>query len=417
MQETQETQDRPDDANDVYLQEVTVNLAYPVYFTRHVFDDANPILENAIVPTRPQARVLVYVDSGVAECCPNLVSDITRYVEQRAPRIGLVRRPCIIAGGEQAKNSWHKAREIAETLGDHQLDRHSTVIAVGGGAVLDTVGFAVSLVHRGLRLIRIPTTVLAQNDAGVGIKTGINAQGTKNFLGTFAAPFAVIIDSTFLTTLSDQHWRGGIAEAFKVALIKDAAFFDLLCRHARRLRDRDPAAMDHLIRRCAQIHLDHIRSGGDPFETGNARPLDFGHWSAHRLETLSDFTIGHGQAVSVGIALDATYAHRTGRLDAADLDRLLTGLRDAGLPTWSAYLDQRNIEGRLDILDGIEQFREHIGGQLAITLPDSIGRSHEVHALDPVIIEEGIQHLKDRWENDADRESQAPHVLPEYPPR
>jgi 3-dehydroquinate synthase len=412
MQEPHNPYGMPEHADDVYVQKIQVNLAYPVYFTRHVFDLDNPVLANAIALTPPQTRVLVYVDSGVAQCAPDLLSDITRYAEQYAPRIALVRRPCIIAGGERAKNSWHKARDIAETIGDHQLDRHSTVIAVGGGAVLDTVGFAVSLVHRGLRLIRIPTTVLAQNDAGIGVKTGINAQGTKNFLGTFAAPFAVINDPVFLTTLDEPHWRGGIAEAFKVALIKDADFFDFLCAHARHLRDRDMDAMVQLIRRCAQIHLDHIRSGGDPFETGNTRPLDFGHWSAHRLETLSDFTIGHGQAVAIGIALDACYASRTGHLGQDGLQRLLTGLSTVGLPPWSAYLDQRNVEGRLDILDGIEQFREHIGGPLCITLPHSIGKSCEVHDLDPVIIESCIQYLKDRWENDADREQQAPHVLP-----
>ena len=174
-------------------------------------------------------------------------------------------------------------------MNDQRIDRHSSVIAIGGGAMLDVVGFAAAITHRGVRLIRMPTTVLAQNDAGIGVKNGVNYLGKKNFLGSFAPPFAVINDFTLLYTLRPQQWRDGTAEAVKVALIRDRAFFEWIEANAARLVERDSTAFRFLIRRCAELHLEHITAGGDPFERGSARPLDFGHWSAHKMESLSQF--------------------------------------------------------------------------------------------------------------------------------
>ena len=236
--------------------------------------------------------------------------------------------------------------------------------------------------------------MLSQNDAGVGVKTGMNEHKAKNFVGTFAPPFAVINDFEFLRTLEDREWAGGMSEAFKVAIIKDAGFFDFLCRNASRLRNRDMAAMETLIRRCAILHLDHIRKGGDPFEFGAARPLDFGHWSAHRLEIMSGYRLGHGQAVAIGIALDSYYAMRKRLITKTEFERIIDGMRACGLPIWSNLLERRDGHGKLAVLAGLEQFREHLGGELTVTLPDSIGRKIEVHDMNPRIIREGIAFLK-----------------------
>ena len=177
---------------------------------------------------------------------------------------------------------------------------HSYLVAVGGGAVLDAAGVAAASAHRGMRLIRVPTTVLSQDDSAMGVKNGINAFGKKNYLGTFAPPFAVINDSSFLSTLSDRDWRGGATEAVKAALIRDPDLFELLEHHAPALRDRDLAAMVQVIRRSAKLHLQHIATGGDPFEHGSSRPLDFGHWAAHQLEQATNNRLGHGEAVAAG---------------------------------------------------------------------------------------------------------------------
>ena len=244
-----------------------------------------------------------------------------------------------------------------------------------------------------MRLVRLPTTVLAQNDAGVGIKNGMNEHGRKNFVGTFAPPHAVIDDFSFLDTLDDVHWRGGISEAFKVAIIKDADFFAWLEQHASRLRSRDAGAMEQLVRRCAVLHLQHIGTGGDPFEHGAARPLDFGHWAAHKLEALSGFAIGHGQAVAVGIALDSYYAAAKGLITTAARDRIIRALQRTGLPVFSPYLTVPGRNRRLAVLDGLAEFREHLGGHLTVTLPSGIGARVEVHAMDERIVARGVRWL------------------------
>jgi 3-dehydroquinate synthase len=338
----------------------------------------------------------VCVDSGVAASHAHLVQDIRAYFHDRPDTLELVGSPEVIQGGEAAKRDWDRVKELMWTIGNNHLDRQSFVIAVGGGSVLDMVGFGASLVHRGLRLIRVPTTVLAQNDAGVGVKNGMDEHGAKNYVGTFSPPFAVLNDFSFLATLDNRDWVGGVAEAFKVALIKDADFFDWLCANAERLRRRDQAAMETLVHRTAILHLEHIRTSGDPFEFGAARPLDFGHWAGHKLESMSGYTIGHGQAVAVGIALDSYYAMRQNLIAAEDFERIVGALKRAGLPVYDALLEERTRDGVLVILDGLRQFQEHLGGALNVTLPDGIGAKVEVHQVFADIVEQAVAALKER---------------------
>jgi 3-dehydroquinate synthase len=238
--------------------------------------------------------------------------------------------------------------------------------------------------------------VLSQCDAGVGVKNGMNEHAQKNFVGTFAPPFAVFNDFSFLPTLETRDWLGGVVEAFKVAIIKDAAFFDFLCEKAAALRERDEAAMEVVVKRTAILHLEHVRTSGDPFEFGAARPLDFGHWLGHRLEGMSGYTVGHGQAVAVGIAVDSFHAMRSSLISADEFHRILRGLIDAGLPVWHELLESRDAEGTPDVLAGLEQFREHLGGTLAVTLPKGLGNKIEVHHINADVVEEAIGYLKER---------------------
>ena len=383
---------------DVYHQRISVPFDYPVHFARDVFAPAGPLLARVFDRLGEDRvhRVAVYVDAGLAEAQPGLVGRIKEYFHAHRKTLELAAGPTVMPGGEAAKNGFDPLRDMIWMAGNVHLDRQSYVLAVGGGAMLDMVGFGASLVHRGLRLVRMPSTVLAQNDAGVGVKNGMDEHGQKNFLGTFAPPFAVINDFDLLSSLADRDWLGGIAEAFKVAIIKDAAFLDFLCERAADLAARDAAAMETLIRRCAVLHLDHVRTGGDPFETGSARPLDFGHWVGHQLETMSDYWIGHGQGVAVGIAVDSYYAMRKGLIGAADLERILAGLTRAGLPIYSEYLHRRDGDGELEVLVGLERFREHLGGRLNITLPDGLGARREVHRMDADLIVEAVNALRDR---------------------
>jgi len=258
------------------------------------------------------------------------------------------------------------------------------------------VGYAAATAHRGVRLVRIPTTVLAQCDSGVGVKNSINAFGKKNFLGTFAPPAAVINDTTFLESLSDREWRSGLAEAIKVTLLKDRTAFEEIEALAPALARRDMAAMRRVVYRSAQLHLQHIATSGDAFELGSSRPLDMGHWAAHKLESLSGYRLLHGEAVAIGLALDATYAQQIGLLDEHDWRRIVGVLQAVGLPTYAPELGEHldEPEHARSVLRGLSEFREHLGGRLTIMLPLVIGRGKEVHTMDVETVRRCIDMLR-----------------------
>ncbi len=382
----------------VIQQNFSVSYSFPVAFTRGVFDSSNRVLIQMLTRLGESGphRVLAYLDAGVVKAFPGLAGQVTNYAQAHEPIIELLAPPHVVAGGEAIKNDLPGFVGRLDELVDQRMCRHSVVLAVGGGAMLDAIGLAAALVHRGLRLIRIPTTVLAQNDSGVGVKNAINYRNTKNLLGAFAPPFAVINDLNFLRSLPDAEWTDGIAEAFKVALIKDKPFFEWLCAHAKALRARDETAMAYLVQRCAELHLDHIRTGGDPFEFGQARPLDFGHWSAHRLESLSQYALSHGRAVAIGLALDAWYAVLNRWLDVASFEALYTGLSEVGFDLWHEALEQVSEEGGLLLLEGLREFREHLGGHLCITMPRGIGAKFEVNEMNHDQILAAVGKLKDK---------------------
>ena len=202
----------------------------------HVFDLNNPILIDLLKAANPenrQVKVGVVMDSGFSQCHQGLDKTIEKYFQQSA-NINLASEPLIVSGGEEAKNSMDDFLKTLSLINDGKIDRHSFLIGIGGGAVLDMVGFAAAVGHRGIRHIRIPTTVLSQNDSGVGVKNGINFFGKKNFLGTFSPPFSVINDIHFLSTLTERDWISGISEAVKVALIKNKDFYQWLRENAQK---------------------------------------------------------------------------------------------------------------------------------------------------------------------------------------
>lgn len=367
---------------DVIEQRVELRLAYRVIFTRDSFDVANRTLVDAV---GRGARLVAFIDDGVARAWPQLADAIHTYCA--AHGLVLLAPPAVVAGGDHAKHA-ATLDEVMQRLAAVRLDRHSYVLAIGGGAMLDVVGYAAATFHRGVRLVRFPTTVLAQDDAGIGVKNGINAFGGKNVLGTFAAPFAVINDVRFLGTLAERDRIAGMAEAIKVALIRDAQFFEWLVAHAPQLRAFEPTAVEAMIRRCAELHLAHIATGGDPFEQGNARPLDYGHWAAHKLEVLTAHALRHGEAVAIGMVLDARYAVLAGMLSEDRYARIRALVEALGLPTWHAALDDAALIG------GLEDFREHLGGELCITLLRDIGNGVDVREIATPLVRGAIDQLR-----------------------
>jgi 3-dehydroquinate synthase len=372
-------------------QKFDVSFSYPVIFTRNLFDPNNRVFVDLMHESgRDTNRALVIIDSEVARLTTGLLERISKFAQTHAPLLEFVSPPFQVRGGEICKHEPIEIERIHALIERHRLCRHSFIIAIGGGAVLDAAGYAAATAHRGIRLIRLPTTVLAQNDAGVGVKNGINAFGRKNFLGTFAPPFAVINDLDFLNYLNKRDLRSGIAEAVKVALIRDRVFFDSLYAERVQLSQFKTPAMEKMIIRCAELHLEHIAGAGDPFEYGSSRPLDFGHWNAHKLEELTRHELRHGEAVAIGIALDSLYSQQLGLLGDLDLYRILALLEDLGFNLYHQALSW------LDIEKALSEFQEHLGGELSITLLGGIGKKIEVHEINTQVMKKCIEMLADR---------------------
>ena len=368
-----------------------VSFQHRVWWSDHVLAPGNAAFAAALAQVH--GHCVAFIDSGVAQSWPEIApqlmgafaalqparEEITSHEQHGAalatsptvaPSLAHVE---IIPGGETCKEGLKYTERVAKICFDHGVSRHGAVIAIGGGAVLDAVGFGAAIAHRGVRMIRIPTTTLAQDDSAMGVKCGVNMFEQKNALGCFAAPWAVLCDEHFLSTLPIEHWLGGFSEVVKIALLKDPHLFEQLESHAMGITSRDLKIASPILRHSAWLHREHILQGGDPFEVGSARPLDHGHWSAHRLEALSHFAVPHGQAVSIGIALDALLAVEMHLLDASVATRIIQLLRSLQLPIWHPLL-----EAGEELFAGLEQFRQHLGGNFAIPLLTSIGASREV---------------------------------------
>ena len=376
-----------------FKQEINLTIQFPVLFRTDIF--ATPVGDywQEVIQSEKPADAIFFIDENVAKCHPNLIERIQLWNQQF---LGLSNGAPIhlVPAGETLKNDFVATVALSEKMVEAKLCRHSYVFILGGGAVLDAVGFAASITHRGIRQVRIPTTVLAQDDSAMGVKNGTNFNGVKNLLGTFCAPHAVICDGYFLKTLEQRDWVSGVAEAFKVAIIKDLDFLDFLSDHAEEIPSRQATVMHEIVKRSAKIHLNHIAFGGDPFETGSSRPLDFGHWSAHKLESMSGGKLRHGEAVSIGIALDLFCAETLGLISNQEVIQVVTAMQKATLPIWSDLLEQES-----ELMQGLQEFQEHIGGDLTLTMPNGLGKTIEIHELTAKTVNSALTKLKSYLED------------------
>ena len=371
-----------------------VPFEHRVRFTQAAFDPANDALAGVLADPSADGdsrRLAAFVDAGVLAAHPTVPEALARYLAARADAgDALPELACCepVPGGEAAKDGMGTVDQVMLATERFRIDRRSVVLAIGGGAVLDAVGFAAATAHRGVRHVRMPTTVLAQDDAAMGVKNGVNRFGKKNYVGAFCPPDGVVCDRQFLGTLPERHFLGGFSEAVKIACLRDAALLDRIERDAPALRQRSIDAAWPIIMRSAELHLAHVTDGGDPFERLNARPLDFGHWAAHKLEQVTGFELPHGEAVSIGVALDCTYSALAGMLEERDCARVVRCLRALGLPVWHHALSDT-----LRLLRGLEEFREHLGGRLTVTLLSGIGHPVDVHAMEGPIVARAAERL------------------------
>lgn len=362
-----------------------VSFRHRLRFTSDVLGADSEVLADLLESSEERIpRVQFWVDQCVADANPDLRQRLHAFGRRYQSRLLTCGPPQLVPGGEAIKNDVHILEQMLRVMNESDLDRRSYVVVIGGGAVLDTVGFATAIAHRGLRLVRIPTTTLAQADSGVGVKSGVNLFGKKNWLGSFGVPWGVINDRRLLETLGERDFRCGFSEAVKVALLKDAEFFDWLHENAEGIVRRGPECWT-AIERSAIWHLRHITAGGDPFEMLEARPLDFGHWSAHKLEAISEFSLRHGEAVAIGVAFDSVYSSLVHGFAAGDVERVLETLERLGL------LTEHPVLGRTEaVFDGLEEFRQHLGGRLTVTMLAGVGRPIDLHEIDRLAMREAI---------------------------
>lgn len=360
-------------------------------FTQDAFGSGNGMLRD-LLNEGGGRRVLVFLETAVAEAQEGLVERIGEYFAPLEFEFCGVR---VFGGAEPCKADDSLVKAVWNEIDRAGIDRHSYVLVIGGGAFLDAVGFATSTAHRGVRLLRFPTTTLSQDDSGVGVKSAINSFGKKNWIGSFSVPYAVINDFDFLDSQPEEAAISGLIEAVKVALVKDREFFEWIEENCAGLRSREASVFHECVKRSALLHAEHIAYGGDAFENGSSRPLDFGHWAAHKMEALTDHVLTHAEAVSVGLALDTVYSAKIGLLGKDEMGRVLAVLGKLGLPIYHSALDWVGECGERRVFSGLNEFREHLGGRLTVLLLRDLGEGVDVHDFDLKMLAESIAELRD----------------------
>jgi 3-dehydroquinate synthase len=236
-----------------------------------------------------------------------------------------------VPAGEASK-SLRQANRLFEKLPTLGLDRHSFLIALGGGVVGDLAGFVAASYLRGIALVQVPTSLLAQVDSSVGGKTGVNLPQGKNLVGAFYQPKLVLADTDTLKTLPERELRSGFAEVIKHGAIRDAKFFAWLEREYKQVLALDPEAVAHVVLRCCEIKAEVVSA--DERESGLRAILNFGHTVGHAMETLSDYSgLLHGEAISMGMCAGTQLSLMRGGFSETEAKRLCGLIAASGLPT------------------------------------------------------------------------------------
>jgi 3-dehydroquinate synthase len=279
---------------------------------------------------------------------------------------------------------------IYDHLVEHQTDRQTVVVAVGGGVIGDAAGFAAASYNRGIPFVQCPTSLLAHVDSSVGGKTGINHPKGKNLIGAFHQPIGVYIDLSTLATLPDREYRSGLAEVIKYGVILDADFFQYLEQNVDGLNNRTPEVMQYIISRCCQLKADVVKN--DEYErTGLRAVLNYGHTFAHAFEALSNYNqLLHGEAVSVGMVYASRLAEQLDRIPATVTQRQINLLVDVGLPV---DLSSDFTLSVADVMDRMKLDKKTVGGQLRFILPAKMGHVETVRSVPVADVERLLSEL------------------------
>jgi 3-dehydroquinate synthase len=288
-----------------------------------------------------------------------------------------------LPGGENHKRL-APVEALAEQMVTHGADRSSVILAFGGGIVNDMAGFLAAIFMRGIPVIQIPTTLLAQVDAAVGGKTGVNLVVGKNLLGAFHQPLAVLIDPAALDTLPEREYRAGIYEVIKCGVIRDAALFRFLAEQHKAVLLRDPEAVVRMIVDSVRVKAEVVAA--DERESDLRRVLNFGHTFGHALEAETNYTrFLHGEAVAFGMKAAVHLAQRTGHLSAEDSVDILETVAEYGPIPSLGGISSENLLGRLT------HDKKTVRGEVHFVLPVRIGEAAMVSGIEEQSIREAIR--------------------------
>lgn len=350
----------------------TREVAYDVVASQALFDSANPTLANAgVIPAAAEgSRRLVVVDETVNSLYGERIHS---YFAQHH-----VRATFHVVEAHEMVKSWASVDSVIHAMATAEIDRRSDpVVAIGGGVLLDIVGFAASIYRRGTPYIRIPTTLIGLVDAGVGVKTGVNFGQGKNKIGSYAAPTVTYIDRSFLQSLDRRHLSNGLAEVLKIALIKSRRLMSLLDTYGRATLDdgfvgSTPAlanAADDIIGAAIHLMLEELQP--NLWETNLERCVDYGHTFRPTVEMKALPELLHGEAVCIDMALSSVLSFHRGQMTRHELAHVLSTMQALDLPIWNSSLDEPGV---LDA--ALADTVRHRGGQQRIPLPVGIG-DHE----------------------------------------
>lgn len=344
---------------------VVVNIGVRSY-SIHIGSGVLSGLGSSLEPWLQSEHVIIVTDDQVAEI---YLEDVVRQVGSVARRTDTI----IVAHGEQSK-SVAQCDELWQKMVDLGTDRKSVVIALGGGVVGDLAGFLAATFARGLKFIQIPTSLLAQVDSSVGGKVGINLPKSKNMVGAFWQPEAVIIDPCVLSTLDEANYRAGMAEAIKYGVIMDVRLFEFIENSTQKIIDRDPETLGKLIAWCCQCKATVVEE--DELErTGRRAILNYGHTFGHAIEAVYGYgQFLHGEAIAIGMTCAARLARNLGRVDQCFLDRQTKLFQAFGLPVECP--DDR----RQELVDAMKHDKKVDRGSLVLILPTQMGAVEQVVA-------------------------------------
>jgi 3-dehydroquinate synthase len=269
-----------------------------------------------------------------------------------------------VPDGEEYK-SLEQAGRLFDRMSEFGAERSTPVIALGGGVIGDLTGFVAATYMRGIPLIQLPTTLLAQVDSSIGGKTAVNHGKLKNMIGAFYQPKIVLTDISTLKTLSQAEVVNGLAEVIKYGIISDRGLFQLIADNIEKLKLTDMAVTEEVVARCMDVKARVVEK--DERDEGWRNILNYGHTIGHAVETVSDFKIKHGHGVAIGMVGAGMIAQRAGLLSASELERIISLITAAGLPIKIPDLDIELI------MQAMRHDKKKIEGKIRFILPQHIG--------------------------------------------